>query len=289
MKQTFDQRLVLSAMQKPFDEWTADEAAAMLQYEAYKAEKEAKRQADKERLAEKGRQASKNYHELLNRLDKEEREGSVDWFLRQVKARGGNSVVRIEQHADKVPQYLTEAYRHEVEKRGGALQLDTYTQRAIADTARWLVNHTKQGLMLRGYVGVGKTTMLRAITSLFSILNKQVLKVVDARRITTIAKDSQSEFDELAKTPLLGIDDLGTEPQVVKQYGNEMSPVAELLTERYNRRAFTIITTNLTTKQGESGQVIDELQEVYGDRLFDRFKEMFNTISYNSTQRSYRH
>ena len=263
----------------------------MQQYEAYEREREAQLQAAKEKRERdraEGARRSREYWEKVNNIARAEQEGGIAWFMQQVRDYGDYSPVRLERHTEHVPQYLAEAYRNEVSRRGGTLQMDAYTQRAIADTARWLVSHTKPGLMLRGYIGVGKTTMLLSIAVLFRVVNKQNLRIVDARQLTNLAKDTPKEFEALMKAPLLGIDDLGTEPQVVKQYGNEMSPVAELLAERYSRRAFTIITTNLTHKQGENGLLVDELQEIYGDRLFDRFKEMFNTISYDAEQRSYR-
>ena len=212
----------------------------------------------------------------------------MEWFISQaMRKQAARPQPRITNHADKAPQYLAQAYRMEVEKWGGTLQLDEYTKRAITDVSRWAVEHRKPGLMLRGYVGIGKTTMMLALAKLFDVIEHRQLKVIDARRIATLAKDNKSEFEQLTKTPMLGIDDLGTEPLTVKSYGNELSPVVELLTERYNHRLFTVITTNLAIKAVD-GVEVDEIQQIYGDRIFDRFKEMFNTITYDAHQKSYR-
>ena len=48
---------------------------------------------------------------------------------------------------------------------------------------------------------------------------------------------------------VLGIDDLGTEPSEVSDYGNVYTPVIDLLTKRYEEQLFTIITTNLTPQR----------------------------------------
>ena len=61
----------------------------------------------------------------------------------------------------------------------------------------------------------------------------------------------------------------------------------ELLSERYNYRRFTVITTNLTKKTVD-GTEVDELLEIYGDRTYDRIRELFNSITYDGMQKSYR-
>ena len=48
---------------------------------------------------------------------------------------------------------------------------------------------------------------------------------------------------------VLGLDDLGTEPSEVLDYGNVYTPVIDLLTKRYEEQLFTIITTNLTPQR----------------------------------------
>ena len=72
---------------------------------------------------------------------------------------------------------------------------------------------------------------------------------------------------------MLGIDDLGTEPQEVMDFGNVVTPVIDLLTKRYDEQLFTIITTNLTPKQ---------IRKHYGDRIADRLNEMVEKIVFNN-------
>ena len=77
---------------------------------------------------------------------------------------------------------------------------------------------------------------------------------------------------------MLSIDDLGIEPSEILDYGNILNPVIDLLTQRYNAQLFTIVTTNLTPKQ---------IREHYGERIADRFNEMFDRIVFeNSTYRT---
>ncbi len=48
-------------------------------------------------------------------------------------------------------------------------------------------------------------------------------------------------------------------------YGNVLYPITELLTTRYDRHLFTILTTNLTPS---------EIRPRYGDRIADRLNDM---------------
>lgn len=277
---------------KPFDEWTEEEAAYIQAFQEEENRKEEERKRKEAERKAKGEEYSRNYWRQMREMDaareKAEQGGTMEWFIDQAMRRQVTTQPqRITNHTDKTPQYLAMAYKMEVERWGGTLQLDSFTQRTIADVSRWAVQHKKPGLMLRGYVGVGKTTMLFALARVFDVLEKQTIRIVDARKIATLAKDSKADFETLTTTKMLGIDDLGTEPLTVKSYGNEITPVVELLTERYNKRLFTVITTNLAKKIVD-GREVDELQEIYGDRLFDRFREMFNTISYDANQKSYR-
>lgn len=279
----------MEVLAKPREEWTEEDRAIYAEFEeevSRREEEERKLRAEQAAaLKAEQERRSREYWASVYSQDKNEQNGTMEWFLGQLHQRNFSpEVVRITNHPEMVPQYLAAAYRSEVERNGGTFRPDAYTQRAVGDVARWLTTHTKPGLMLRGYVGVGKTTVMMAAAKVLAIAAGRTMKIVDARAITTMAKNDEREFDKLIKEPLLGIDDLGTEPATVKSWGNELSPVAELLTQRYVGRRFTVITTNLAVK--ENGD--DELREVYGERLFDRFREAYNFINYDSKQTSYR-
>lgn len=285
---------IFDLFSKPESEWTEDEVSMYQQYNSVreaeaKAIKEAKVKKAAE-MVESQRKANELYRQKMRDYEKSlVNDGSIGWFAKRLVSEHGYSTppIRITEYQDKVPEYVTHAYSTEVMKRGYRLDLDKNTSEVISYIARWLTTHTKPGLMLRGYVGIGKTTMLYAIRDVMNILLNSRLVIVDAREVASAGRNNISRVYDLADERLLGIDDLGTEPTVVKSYGNELSPVGELLTHRYNKRMFTIITTNLTHKE-RNNVVVDELQEVYGDRLFDRFKEMFNMLHYDPGQKSYR-
>ena len=71
----------------------------------------------------------------------------------------------------------------------------------------------------------------------------------------------------------LAIDDVGTEPETVKHYGNVITPITEALLFRYDARLFTLCTSNLD---------LDGMRMRYDERVYDRIVEMFNKIAYNN-------
>lgn len=282
-----------------------EELAAYKQYNAWLESTKEERQQEEERRKrereerirqqkEREAQAMERTSEYIRQLkedDRREREehGTLGWFMRQVRTeRRPIDIIRLNTTPENAEKYLTVAYEAEVVRCGADMQADIYTGTAITSVSRWLTTHKKPGLILRGYIGVGKTTMMWAIRSVLRHLLNETMEIVDARKVADLGKKGSPEFDQLAQRRLLGIDDLGTEPLVVKNYGNDISPIVELLSQRYNSKRFTIITTNLTVKKGENGADVDELQEVYGDRTFDRIKEMFNEMNYDGTMKSYR-
>ena len=68
------------------------------------------------------------------------------------------------------------------------------------------------------------------------------------------------------------IDDLGAEPRKTIVYGQQVYPMQDLLMRRYAAfpQAKTYITTNLT---------MDEIAEVYGERVRSRLEEMCDVIT----------
>lgn len=126
--------------------------------------------------------------------------------------------------------------------------------------------------MLAGTVGSGKTTLFNAIVSMILILHPSVrVYKKSALDLARIAQVDMDEFNRYCNAEVLFIDDVGQEP-IVKNFGNEISPMLELIFKRYDKQLFTIITTNLSS---------DQIRKIYGQRISDRFAEMFDVITYN--------
>lgn len=177
------------------------------------------------------------------------------------------------------PQLATEelsyAVQVEVETLGHKIIVDEDLMKRLSEIGRWLADPDDTGLLLYGNVGSGKTTVMDAISNLFSTKNIQHrgvnigFKRLESVELYQMYKFKYAEFDEIKKCPLLAIDDFGIEPVYINVFGTDISPISELLYHRYQNRLTTIITTNLA---------VDEIRKRYGDRIADRFNEMMHPV-----------
>ena len=157
----------------------------------------------------------------------------------------------------------------------------------LHEMTHWLTSPSSHfGILLCGGCGNGKTTMLKAFQQLLNSLHipkpdndgTYGIQIVDAKYIAHLCKNNHEAYRKLISVDMLGIDDLGTEPSEVMDYGNVYTPVIDLLTKRYEEQLFTIITTNLTPQQ---------IRDHYGDRIADRLNEMVQKIVFsNGTYRT---
>jgi DNA replication protein DnaC len=81
-----------------------------------------------------------------------------------------------------------------------------------------------------------------------------------------------NDFAMLKTAKYVGIDDLGVEPVNVKNWGTDTSPVIDIIYHRYNEMKLTVLSTNLN---------MDMIQKTYGQRIYDRFCEMYDIINFN--------
>lgn len=191
---------------------------------------------------------------------------------------------KIDKYVEDVPAMLRECYIDEVVRRGLRFKDDEATAEHLNKAAKWITGNYKPGLLLYGSVGNGKTTLIRAIRRLIGVIydsaysnERKGLVMVSALELSNIAKEENGRFDKLKKNELLSIDDVGIEPSIIKVWGNEISPFVDTIYFRYDRQLFTIMTSNLSDEQ---------LADKYGERVADRFTEMFDKIAFeNKTYR----
>lgn len=174
---------------------------------------------------------------------------------------------------------LTAAYKAQVENRHCHFLEDDDIIRAIEFTASWLTSENKKpGLYFTGFCGTGKTTMIKAIKMVVdwyysNTRLKPTMTIIKATDLASMALNNYHEFKSLAKRTLLAIDDLGQEPAVISNYANVMKPCIEILSERYDAQLTTFISSNLAP---------ENIKEYYDERLSDRFREMMETIPFES-------
>ena len=253
----------------PAERLTEEQKRQIAEYEEATertAQEARERRAAERRAAEQEKQAAENC--------------TMDWFMRQLQGQTPRAPrLTLEKFSAQLPQMIEQAYRLNVEKRGAEYLRDEQTQFLIHSVARWLSKRPKVGLRLSGNVGCGKTMMLLAMAAVWRLAAKQQVKIFSAEQLAEMALKDNDAFRKAKACPALFIDDLGTEPQTVKSWGNDISPLVELLSERYDKMLFTVITTNFGNEQ---------ILHFYGERIADRLKEMCNTLVCSSEHKSYR-
>jgi DNA replication protein DnaC len=192
---------------------------------------------------------------------------------------------------NEVAQLIYKNYRLHVLARNREFIPDEFTQNSILKVAEYLSDRhsSRFGILLCGTCGNGKTTMMHAIADYLKYIishdlvyidsyqkNNTPVQILTAKDIIKRAKEGRY-YQELKQREYLLIDDLGYEPCEIMEYGTIITPVVDLLENRYSLMKYTIISSNLSPK---------ELSSKYGERLADRFREMLFKISF--THPSYR-
>ena len=175
---------------------------------------------------------------------------------------------------------LLAAYMAEVEYRHKVFINTDEFNTHLEQIAGFLTgNSNKFGLLFCGLCGNGKTTWMKAITTLVNtlhIVNPRTQKAysinnINAKELAFKCRDYAKEWNETIREPILAIDDFGTDPKEILSYGNCLTPMTDLITYRYDEQFFTLFTTNLTFTQ---------IKEKYGERIADRLLEMVLPIRF---------
>ena len=192
--------------------------------------------------------------------------------------------VKFQMPVDDATLYIEAALRVEVEKRGNTFGDSDELQSHIVQIARMFTEPTtKYGILLCGGVGNGKSSMMYALQNLIKSLeipnngnttfDTWGMRVESAKFIYNQVKVDSQMYRQIQNANMLGIDDLGEEETTLMNYGNRVTPVIDLISYRYNRMLFTMVTTNLTPAQ---------IRATYGDRIADRFNEMMLILPYKN-------
>ena len=192
--------------------------------------------------------------------------------------------VKFQMPVDDAALYIEAALRVEVEKRGNTFSDNDELQGHIVQIAKMFTEPTtKYGILLCGGVGNGKSSMMYALQNLIKSLkipnngnttfDTWGMRVESAKFIYNQVKVDSQKYRQIQNANMLGIDDLGEEETTLMNYGNRVTPVIDLISYRYNRMLFTMVTTNLTPAQ---------IRATYGDRIADRFNEMMLILPYKN-------
>lgn len=187
---------------------------------------------------------------------------------------------------DDAKVYLLAAYQAEVERRHRVFERNEHFDAQLNLIAKYLTGGSKKfGLMFCGLCGNGKTTWAKALQLLVSGLNLKnpinnlyyVFPLWNAKDLAMRSKGNYNDWKNVMRYQLMIVDDLGTDPREVMEFGNVYTPLIDLITTRYEEQLYTIFTTNLTPAQ---------LEEKYGKRIVDRLNEMVEKVVFeNGTYR----
>lgn len=172
---------------------------------------------------------------------------------------------------------LLQCFSHAVCVSGKKMQLIPEVEKVLRNVAAWMKSG-KSGLLLCGKCGTGKTKVMQALSYLFHFYENErnTLRVHSAVSITEMSVSKEEKdvvtYGILKTSKYVGIDDLGTEPVNVKNWGTDTSPVIDVIYHRYNTMKVTVLSTNLN---------MERIGEKYGERISDRICEQYDRIIFN--------
>ena len=179
---------------------------------------------------------------------------------------------------------LLQCYAHFVSASEHEMRLTSDTERVLRLASAWMKGG-RRGLLLCGNCGTGKTKLIEALEHLITyysggsgdkdtrILPMRIYSAKEIVRLS-LSKDGLEleRFNRLKKVRRLGIDDIGTEPVTVKNYGTDTNPIVDILFSRYETMKVTILSTNYD---------METIRKTYGERIYDRLCEMYDRIVFN--------
>lgn len=131
-------------------------------------------------------------------------------------------------------------------------------------------------LLLLGGIGSGKTTAAGECAWLVGLAEKRVawIRASESARLSGFGVDALERFERWRSADLVVLDDLGTEAMTPTW----QQALDDLLDDRYQRMAPTVITSNLTP---------EGFKQRYGERIADRVRQdgIVSTLSEKSMRR----
>ncbi len=150
-----------------------------------------------------------------------------------------------------------------------------------AKVRAWLESpNRKPWLFLGGAIGAGKTTMARAIARTIVEDGKRYFPerpeplFITAEQFAYSSLDEQTFMTDHKRTILM--DDIGTEPEKVVDYGTVLTPFATFINTRYAQTSDRF-TMNILT----SNKNLAEIESIYGTRVADRILEQCEIVEFN--------
>ena len=138
----------------------------------------------------------------------------------------------------------------------------------------------EKGILIQGPCGTGKTLAMRimkiyqqidnirfAFNGKVYYMNFDVINVNDI--INGFMVSAYDGIQIYCNRYVVCLDDIGTESEEVKYYGNNLDVISHVISERYTKKLLTFATTNFS---------MNAIEEKYSDRISSRMYAMFNFL-----------
>lgn len=131
-----------------------------------------------------------------------------------------------------------------------------------------------KGILLTGPVGCGKTSLMRLLKYL--VPYQKPYRVIPARNIVFgFNHIGYKTIEDYGDGQFFCFDDLGVEP-IGRHYGKDCNVMGEVLLSRHELFLKTKIKTHATTNLSSN-----ELEDMYGNRVRSRMRQLFNLIAFD--------
>ncbi|MCM1369849.1 MAG: hypothetical protein NC204_05695 [Candidatus Amulumruptor caecigallinarius] len=169
--------------------------------------------------------------------------------------------------------------------------IDDSNRSQIIDIFNWCCTlpgrlDLKKGLFLYGNVGTGKSTLLMVVKEFTKRLGIKRHNGFSSFGVNKVAGDVCPEFassgykgiERFISAPAQAFDEVGAETIPTAHFGENCNVMKNILMARYDRRFSNL--THITLNLSEEG-----FRKAYGDRVYDRSKEMFNFVEFGGPTR----
>lgn len=138
-----------------------------------------------------------------------------------------------------------------------------------------------KGLLLSGPVGCGKTTLLKLLR--YIVPHQRPYEVIPTRNIVFAFNHiGYRVIEDYGNSQFFCFDDLGVE-QLGRHFGKDCNVMGEILLSRHDLYLQHHIKTHATTNLNAQ-----ELEELYGNRVRSRMRELFNLVAFDSNAKDKR-
>lgn len=131
-----------------------------------------------------------------------------------------------------------------------------------------------KGILLSGPVGCGKTSLMQLLKHL--VPHQRPYSVIPSRNIVFAFNHlGYKTIEDYGNSSFFCFDDLGIEP-IGRHYGKDCNVMGEVILSRYELFISTNIKTHATTNLNAQ-----ELEDLYGNRVRSRMRQLFNLIAFH--------